>query len=577
MCTIIEKLVFSIRPKKPIRSCLFIFGAPYRRPSCATIFIFPKILHCHFSGTSQNLLDTPHFQSKARTNTQLTSSPNALRSLDSMQGWKNTVSEKECSIINDLSAEIVALTICDGKTSHLSYTSSSFHRIFKVYWLKKVPRNSYIMKKLDSKYFYGQNAQSRNEELQIFVHHLVGFKYINITQKISSFLLRTIVNNTSFCSKNIEIYNDLIDFFSLSGRDKIVNSVLKKMTTLNVKPNVMTYNILAKNCLAVTDLNIERLQIWKRILLEMKAKSIRPDLVSWYMTLALLKPGLKIKSSFEDVMVKSGLTHNSKFNDIKLVDMVDTDMPSEKILQYYNRQQRACLDVNCMNTVIFQLLNEHGLYRAWNFMRSEASHKSVSIQPACSTVSVFVKYCSNRGDLEQIIRLLNTLRYKYGLVNYNSHQIVLAYLLKFPDGCLPFWYPLLVKYFLRYDATYGFNRYRHLNSLISNFKSKLERNFPYIGTKNSSKLLCSIKLEISTKFEDIFFANMRRLFVEEANHKQIANIHKLSISNPKNLVDREGSIFEQGELDFSPNYNNGKEDEWIKDILQKSKGQLIDK
>lgn len=565
MCTIIEKLAFPIRPKRPIRTCLFNPRLP-----------FSKLLCYSFSRISFNVFRAVHFEAH-----KLTSGPNTSDRIVSQkvtsvpeQKLKDIVSEKERIVANKLRTEIIALTIGDGNTSHLTYIPSDFHRIFKVYWVKNMPKGSAMMKKLNSRYFLGQNAQIRSEELQIFVHELVRFKYINISQKISSFLLKSIVNNTSFRINSLGIYNDLIDFFSSSGRDKVVNTVFNKMKVLNVKPSAMTYNILGKNYLATTDLNVERLQIWKSIIFQMNAMSIKPDFVSWYITLALLKPGSVIKSSFENVMIKANLTYCPKFNDIKLVDMIDTNATTEQIIEYYNRQQRTFLDVNCMNTVIFQLLRKDSFHRAWNFMCSEASHKSISIYPSCSTVSVFVKYFRVSGNLEQIIRLLNTFRCKYGLVNYNCHRTVLAYLLKFPDGSLPFWYPLIVKYFLRYDITYGLGRHRYLKSLVSNFELKLEQNFPYTSQKNSSNLLCSIKLKGSTKFEDMFFANMRRLFVKDKSLEGGAKKNSLFKGNQRKFSDSSNNIFHEGELDFSPDYNIGKHEDWIESIISKSRSQI---
>ncbi|VEU20908.1 DEKNAAC101791 [Brettanomyces naardenensis] len=339
------------------------------------------------------------------------------------------------------------------------------------------------------------------------------------------------------------------------------------MEQMGIKPNVMTYNLLGKNYVARTDVVVERLTVWESLLKHMHEQGIKPDLISWYLTLSLLPSDLEHKRVFKLAMIKKGLNKVSKFHDIELTDMLNNDTLIDKMLEYYRSLPRKELDVNCMNTMIYKYLSMNRFADGWMFMTMKNS-----IRPRNSTLTILLKDCKIRGKLELMIRIINTMRTRYKLINYNSNRMVLDYLLKMPDDGLPEWYPVLVKYMLRYDLSYGIDRYRRLDVMVKRLQFKLDKNFAGHERHGNGILLSTIPLNQVTRFETKFFNNMEKMVVLE--NESLAKIERDFL-----LIDEDDEIGTDERLETTDRESITEEvvsnDQWIRNVILKSYYDLM--
>lgn len=422
--------------------------------------------------------------------------------------YNSLIEQRDKELIEENSNEVVTLTIDNCMLSTLEYKKSDFHRIFKVYWVKTFSEVMPLLKQI--KTIKDHCSLEYNRQLADLIHQLCICKYLNSAYMIGGFFHRQILDNNQFIDTDPRIYEDLIDFFSSRSDNYSVERVFQKMSNLGIEPTAMMFNILGKNYLSKVDIVLERIKIWLSILERMKKCQIVPDLVSWYITLSILPTELPVKKALQSTMIKSGLSHVAKFNDIKLTDMLNESESIDHMLTYYHAQRRNNLDVNCMNTIIFKYLKDGNFEDAWKFMLTESNSSDYYIKPRNSTVSIFLKDCKLKQNLEMMIRVINSMKLKFGLVNYNANRMVLNLMLKMPDGKLPDWYPLLVKSILRYDLSYGIDRYRRLDVLVKKLQYKIDANF-----KESMIILTSNQIKQVTDFEKIFFKNMEHLVVLE--------------------------------------------------------------
>ncbi|QPG73301.1 hypothetical protein FOA43_000611 [Brettanomyces nanus] len=422
------------------------------------------------------------------------------------------VSNTDSELIERTAKILVELVVDGSVDSILTYKKSDFHRIFKVYWLKTFPTIVSDLEAFESKSGDDEPVLEKDqEEFTALVHQLTSFKYLNNSHKIASFFRKKIVNNDSFNLTDLGIFNDLVDFFSSKGDSSMVSRVFRKMDELGVQANVFTFNILGKNYMSRTDVVLERLVMWESLLRHMVKQGVKPDLVSWYLTLSLLPSKSESKVWMLKLMTEKKLNGVSKFHDIQLTDMLNKGASIKEMAKYYCSQPREQLDVNCMNTIVFKYLQMNEFEKGWRFMSAEALNEDNPVKPRNSTLTIFLKDCKIKDKLELMVRIINTMRLRYRLINYNSNRMVLDYLLKIDDEVLPKWYPLFVKYMLRYDLSYGIDRYRRLDVLVKRLQYKVNKSFK----SDNALLLCTVSLEKVTRFEKQFFHNMEKLVVLE--------------------------------------------------------------
>lgn len=422
----------------------------------------------------------------------------------------------------------------------MEYIPEEFRRVFKTPWVKKWPQS-----------MVGVISGVESPDFAKLVHQLVEYKYINQSHAIGSFFYHRIIANDQFVLKDIEIYNDMVDFYASRGDSHSVGLIFDKLNSLGIKPTVTTFNLLGKSYCRRTQLVLERLVIWDSLLKRMKKEGLVPNLVSWYLTLSLLPSNSDSKKQLQAQMKRLGLAQVPRFHDIVLTDMANGGSSAQQMLKYYQSLPRDSLDVNCMNSVIFKFMDENSFDKAWQFMRSESAK---GLSPRNSTLTVLLRSCKAHDRLELMVRIINSMSAHYHLINYNANRMVLDYLMKLPDGQLPEWYPLVVKYMLRYDLSYGVDRHRRLDVLIKRLQIKLDNNF------DTSIPLSVVKLSETTPFEQKLFENMRSLLVLE--NEQMEAQEKAYFAEP----DSQDEVYT----------DTGEPDAWIENVVLKSYSDLME-
>ncbi|KAG7693403.1 hypothetical protein KL930_003993 [Ogataea haglerorum] len=332
--------------------------------------------------------------------------------------------------------------------SKLSYRKSSFHRVFRVFWIKSQ------FPKLPPK-------PRTEKQLREFVHKLTTFKFLNNSHKAATILRKLFANDNLGFIHSVKYSNKLIDFFLDKNDEIMIKRIFRRMEKENKKPNAMTFNLLGKHYLKDTNVVLERLAIWEAILLRMKSLDVKTDLCTYYISLSLMPTEVPAKQELKQLILSHGLHRAaSQFQDIHIADMLNSGCSLFEILNYYYNTDGR-LDVNCMNSVIFKFLQTGNDFEgAWKFMIQE--HKLRGIKPKSSTMTIFMKHARECKRLRTMIQILNSFAELYRLESSPALRTMMQSLLTDNITLQKHWIPPILT----------FVYIRHFRSSINNFQRK---------------------------------------------------------------------------------------------------------
>ncbi|GMG40707.1 unnamed protein product [Ambrosiozyma monospora] len=407
------------------------------------------------------------------------------------------------------------LNYSSPKASSLRFDSKKYLQVFKSVELRPGSELPVVVNQLDRRF--------STKEWSIIIDLLTSVKYINSSHQIGKFLGITLFDNDNREPLTLDSYNDIAGLISYSLNQRDIYKLFTSMKRDSVSANTTTYNIIAKNCIDKAKTEIAKIKALDLTLHRMIGMNLQPDFCTWYLALLVIPFDDPTKELLKKRMTALKLNQHAPYTDACLHDMLNRGSSVQSLEKLYLSAKRV--STNSMNTVIYKHLRNNDLHSAWVFFEKQVNGGVVN--PKRSTLTMFINYCVKVEDLRMAVAIINTFRISFNIDNWVSYRCILYHLLKLPDGELPFYFPLLVKFFVWYDLNHGIDRFRRIDKLLGKLQDKLDNNYD----KHLSTFGVNSKVDEFGDFELIFFETLKILKVEKSAIKNLKSAKEDSFSN----------------------------------------------
>ncbi|CEP63555.1 Aep3p LALA0_S08e05270g [Lachancea lanzarotensis] len=232
-------------------------------------------------------------------------------------------------------------------------------------------------------------------------------------------ILRNLIHPSNFKTielRNVDVFNDVIFFFSERSDYATCRELFAQMKLENVTPNTKTLNLMLRNVLKKSHIRSVKNPLSEALyyLRQMQHHDIQADAVTWTTCYNLLMESLS-RGVFLEKLLERGVPITPP---LVLAILRSEDLNSSQLLRFLTSNY-VPLDTKLFNFCLKTLLIEKKYDTAWAFV--DHAHKNAAFKLNHECLNVFLRHFAEKGRLDLALLTFNSAITTYGITT-NLHS-----------------------------------------------------------------------------------------------------------------------------------------------------------
>lgn len=208
--------------------------------------------------------------------------------------------------------------------------------------------------------------------------------------------------------KNVNVYNDVIYFFSERFDFATCRELFVQMKIEGIHPNTRTFNLMLRNLLKNSHIRKSKLPHKEALyyLNRMKSCGIQADTITWTTCYQLLMEDIS-RDIFIEKMVQNNVPITSNF---VYAVFRNGSYSSKEVLRFLS-EHSVPLNSKLFNLCIRKLAEEQNFQVAWAFMNH--AYENANFNPSHECLNIFLRSFAEQGRLDLALLTFNTATIKY--------------------------------------------------------------------------------------------------------------------------------------------------------------------
>ncbi|SCU77998.1 LAFA_0A04368g1_1 [Lachancea sp. 'fantastica'] len=236
-------------------------------------------------------------------------------------------------------------------------------------------------------------------------------------------ILRNLMHPSNFKTvelRDVDVYNDVIFFFSERSDYATCRELFAQMKLENVMPNTKTFNLMLRNVLKKSHIRSIKNPLSDALyyLRQMQHHEIQADSVTWATCYNMLMESLS-RGVFLEKLLERGVPITPA---LVFTILRSGELTSSKLLRFLTSNS-VPLDTKLFSFCLKALLTEEKYDTAWAFV--DHAHKNAAFKINHECLNVFLRHFAERGRLDLAFLTFNSAVSTYGVAaNLHSFDMV---------------------------------------------------------------------------------------------------------------------------------------------------------
>lgn len=255
--------------------------------------------------------------------------------------------------------------------------------------------------------------------------------------------------------RNVNVYNDLIYFFSEKFDFATCRELFVQMKTESISPNTSTYNLMLRSVLKNSHIRKEKSPDSEVLyyLKNMKAYSVSVDHITWTTCYNFLSNDIS-----RDIYIEQMLTHNIQMTSKFLFTVFKNGNYSSSEQLDFMVKNSIPISSDLFDLSISKLLQEGRIKIAWAFMIYAIKKDDKDLKVNFQTINKFLRVFAEKGRIDLALLAFNTFTKEY-VMKPDPHTMEMLFKALVNNGYSAN-FSTVLQYLKDIKQSYNFGRYK---------------------------------------------------------------------------------------------------------------------